>query len=93
VGKPRIGKTSLLHFIAVPSVQWDWLKTEAELFILVELDDSVWLNPEKSPKGFWQKVLNKVKVATGDETLQQQITRLIEADQYSPQRLNAKGKK
>lgn len=89
VGKPRIGKTSLLDYIAAPAIQWVWLNTESDLFIPVKLDDKVWLNAEKSSKGFWLEVLNKLKAAIGDETIQQQITQLVEADQYSPQRLNA----
>lgn len=82
VGEPRIGKTSLLHCLAAPAVQQEWLGTQAERLLPVELDFyEEWLSPNKSPKDFWEKVLNVVRVTLLDETVQRQIA-LVRENQY-----------
>ncbi|MBI1881176.1 MAG: AAA family ATPase [Chloroflexi bacterium] len=82
VGEPRIGKTSLLRCLATPAVQQEWLAGEAKRLISVEIDFyQEWLSPDKTPKDFWQRVLEVVKIATPHETIQQQIT-LVEENLY-----------
>ncbi len=82
VGEPRIGKTSLLRCLATPAVQREWLGAGAERLIPVELDFyAEWLSPAKTPVDFWGRVLNDVKAAVPDETVQGQIA-LVGENQY-----------
>ncbi len=82
VGEPRIGKTSLLRCLATPAVQREWMGTYSEHLIPVELDShEELLSTDKTPKDFWQRVLEGVKRAVLDETVQEQIT-LVKENQY-----------
>ncbi len=89
VGEPRIGKTSLLHVIATPTVQQEWLGQEAEQFIIVEMDFQYeWLDPHKTSQDFWQTVLNEVKQHIANETIRQQIT-VVANNKYGSATLNS----
>jgi hypothetical protein len=82
VGEPRIGKTSLLRYLAAPAVQREWLGMEAERLIPVELDFyEELLSPAKTPLDFWGRVLNEVRAAVPDEAVQGQVA-LVKEDQY-----------
>lgn len=82
VGEPRIGKTSLLHCLASPQVQKEWLGDQAKEIIAVEIDCyQEWLSTDKTPHDFWKYVLDTVKLSLPDETLRQQIA-LVEENDY-----------
>ena len=51
VGEPRIGKTSLLQYLATPAIQQKKLGQKAERLIPVEIDFyQEWLSPTKRLK-------------------------------------------
>jgi len=82
VGEPRIGKTSLLRRLGSPAIQKGRLKEQAEEIITIEIDCyQEWLSTDRTPRDFWEFVLDTVKMDLSDETVQRQIT-LVEENDY-----------
>lgn len=74
IGIPNVGKTSLLHSI-ISRFEWYkyWAEQEMEHFILVEVDfGQEGLNVTSSQE-LWQMVLDKIKLAVGHKTSEQDI--------------------
>lgn len=58
VGGPRVGKTSLLQYVARPRSLHEWLGERAERLIIVEMDlYRDWLSQDRTPEHFWRYVL------------------------------------
>src|SRR5437016_2273417 len=71
VGEPRIGKSSLLRYIADESVRTQWLAEAATQQFITEIDCHM-LPRHHTPSDFWRQALTLLPQTLSDEAMVQQ---------------------
>ena len=79
VGERRIGKTSLLNYLANPQVAKGFGLTP-DKFCMIYLDFQGLT--DITPQRFWQRVLSKLSKAVCDESLQPELSRLSQQTSF-----------